>query len=318
VDFPTIVRQTIKEVGYTRAKYGFDYETCGVLSSIHEQSPDIAMGVDPGGAGDQGLMFGYACTETPELMPLPIMVAHKLCRGLSRARRDGVLPYLRPDGKSQVSVEYEDSRPVRIDTIVVSTQHSASATTEQIREDVIDKIVNKVVPQELIDAKTRFLINPTGRFVVGGPQGDAGLTGRKIIVDTYGGAAPHGGGAFSGTDPTKVDRSACYMARYIAKNLVAAGLAERCTVQLAYAIGVADPVSVLVDTHGTGKVPEDTLANLVRAHFKLTPRGIIEELDLRRPVYRQTAAFGHFGREEDGFTWERRDKAAALKADAGK
>jgi S-adenosylmethionine synthetase len=318
VDFPTIVRQTIKEVGYTRAKYGFDYETCGVLSSIHEQSPDIAMGVDPGGAGDQGLMFGYACTETPELMPLPIMVAHKLCRGLSRARRDGVLPYLRPDGKSQVSVEYEDSRPVRIDTIVVSTQHSASATTEQIREDVIDKIVNKVVPQELIDAKTRFLINPTGRFVVGGPQGDAGLTGRKIIVDTYGGAAPHGGGAFSGKDPTKVDRSACYMARYIAKNLVAAGLAERCTVQLAYAIGVADPVSVLVDTHGTGKVPEDTLANLVRAHFKLTPRGIIEELDLRRPVYRQTAAFGHFGREEDGFTWERRDKAAALKADAGK
>ena len=318
VDFPTIVRQTIKDVGYTRAKYGFDYETCGVLSSIHEQSPDIAMGVDPGGAGDQGLMFGYACTETPELMPLPIMVAHKLCRGLSRARREGVLPYLRPDGKSQVSVEYENHRPLRIDTIVLSTQHSASATTEQIREDVIDKIVNKVVPQDLIDAKTRFLINPTGRFVVGGPQGDAGLTGRKIIVDTYGGAAPHGGGAFSGKDPTKVDRSACYMARYIAKNIVAAGLAERCTVQLAYAIGVADPVSVLVDTHGTGKVAEEILATLVRSHFKLTPRGIIEELELRRPVYKQTAAFGHFGREEDGFTWERRDKAAALKAEAGK
>ncbi len=318
VDFPTIVRETIKEVGYTRAKYGFDYETCGVLSSIHEQSPDIAMGVDPGGAGDQGLMFGYACTETPELMPLPIMVAHKLCRGLSRARREGVLPYLRPDGKSQVSVEYENGHPIRIDTIVVSTQHSASATTELIREDVIDKVVNKVVPPDLIDSKTRFLINPTGRFVVGGPQGDAGLTGRKIIVDTYGGAAPHGGGAFSGKDPTKVDRSACYMARYIAKNIVAAGLAERCTVQLAYAIGVADPVSVLVDTHGTGKVAEDTLSNLVRAHFKLTPRGIVEELDLRRPIYKQTAAFGHFGREEDGFTWERRDKAAALKADAGK
>jgi S-adenosylmethionine synthetase len=318
VDFPTIVRETIKEVGYTRAKYGFDYETCGVLSSIHEQSPDIAMGVDPGGAGDQGLMFGYACTETRELMPLPIMVAHKLCRGLSRARREGVLPYLRPDGKSQVSVEYENGRPIRIDTIVVSTQHSASATTELIREDVIDKVVNKVVPPELIDSKTRYLINPTGRFVVGGPQGDAGLTGRKIIVDTYGGAAPHGGGAFSGKDPTKVDRSACYMARYIAKNIVAAGLAERCTVQLAYAIGVADPVSVLVDTHGTGKVAEDTLSNLVRAHFKLTPRGIVEELDLRRPIYKQTAAFGHFGREEDGFTWERRDKAAALKADAGK
>jgi S-adenosylmethionine synthetase len=316
VDFPTIVRETIKDVGYTRAKYGFDFETCAVLSSIHEQSPDIAMGVDPGGAGDQGLMFGYACMETPELMPLPIMLAHGLCRGLSRARREGVLDYLRPDGKAQVSVEYDNGKPVRVDTVVVSTQHSASVKTEQIREDVIDAIVSKVVPAELIDAKTRFLINPTGRFVVGGPQGDAGLTGRKIIVDTYGGAAPHGGGAFSGKDPTKVDRSACYMARYIAKNIVAAGLAERCTVQLAYAIGVADPVSVLVDTHATGLVPEDKLSELVRTHFKLTPRGIIEELDLRRPIYKKTAAFGHFGREEDGFSWEQRDKAVAIKADA--
>jgi S-adenosylmethionine synthetase len=317
VDFPTIVRDTIKDVGYTRAKYGFDYQTCAVLSSIHEQSPDIAMGVDPGGAGDQGLMFGYACTETPELMPLPIMMAHKLCRGLSCARRDGVLDYLRPDGKSQVSVEYENGTPVRIDTIVISTQHGADVSHEQIRDDVVENIVRKVVPRELMDDQTRFLINPTGRFVVGGPQGDAGLTGRKIIVDTYGGAAPHGGGAFSGKDPTKVDRSACYMARYIAKNCVAAGLAERVTVQLAYAIGVADPVSVLVDTHGTGRVPDQKIAELIRAHFKLTPRGIIEELDLRRPIYRKTAAFGHFGREEEGFTWERTDRSAALRADAG-
>ncbi len=317
-DFPKIVRETIKDVGYTRAKYGFDYETCAVLSSIHEQSPDIAMGVDPGGAGDQGLMFGYACTETEELMPLPIMLAHKLVKGLSCARRDGVLDYLRPDGKSQVSVEYADGKPVRVDTVVISTQHSSLVANETLREDITDKIVNRVVPAEMMDAKTRILINPTGRFVVGGPQGDAGVTGRKIIVDTYGGAAPHGGGAFSGKDPTKVDRSACYMARHVAKNVVAAGLADRCMVQLAYAIGVADPVSVLIDTFGTGLVPDEKLSELVRAHFKLTPRGIIEMLDLRRPIYRKTAAFGHFGRNEPEFTWERTDKANALRADAGK
>ena len=317
VDFSKIVRDTIKEVGYTRAKYGFDFETCAVLSSIHEQSPDIAMGVDPGGAGDQGLMFGYAVRETEELMPLPIMLAHKLVKGLSRARRDGVLEYLRPDGKSQVSVEYDNGRPVRIDTVVVSTQHSAEVSAERIREDVTELIVNHVVPESMRDKKTRVLINPTGRFVVGGPHGDAGVTGRKIIVDTYGGAAPHGGGAFSGKDPTKVDRSACYMARYIAKNVVSAGLADRCIVQLAYAIGVAEPVSVLIDTYGTGLIPDDRIGELVRAHFKLTPRGIIEMLDLRRPIYRKTAAFGHFGRTEPEFTWERTDQANALRADAG-
>jgi S-adenosylmethionine synthetase len=316
VDFPTIVRQTIKDVGYTRAKFGFDCETCAVISSIHEQSPDIAQGVDPGGAGDQGLMFGYAIKETPELMPLPIMLAHRLCRGLSQARRTGVLDYLRPDGKSQVSVEYDNGQPVRVDTIVVSSQHSESVKAEQMRDDVIAHIINKVVPPEMMDKKTRVYVNPTGRFVVGGPHGDAGVTGRKIIVDTYGGAAPHGGGAFSGKDPTKVDRSACYMARYIAKNCVAAGLADRVLVQLAYAIGVADPVSVYIDTAGTGKVSDDTISELVRAHFKLTPRGIIEELDLRKPIYKKTAAFGHFGREEDGFTWEKTNKAAALQADA--
>jgi S-adenosylmethionine synthetase len=316
-DVPAIVRQTIKEIGYTRAKYGFDFETCAVLSSIQEQSPDIARGVDPGGAGDQGMMFGYACTETDDLMPLPIMLAHGLCRGLSRARREGVLEYLRPDGKSQVTIEYEHGKPIRADTIVVSTQHSASVDHATLREDVIERIVHQVVPGELIDDRTRVLVNPTGRFVVGGPQGDTGVTGRKIIVDTYGGAAPHGGGAFSGKDPTKVDRSASYMARYIARNCVAAGLAERVLVQLAYAIGVAEPVSVLVETHGTGLVPEARIAELVRAHFNLTPRGIIESLGLRRPIYRQTAAFGHFGRREPEFTWERSDKAAALRADAG-
>ncbi len=318
VDFPRIVRQTIKDVGYTRAKYGFDSETCAVLSSIHEQSPDIAQGVDPGGAGDQGLMFGYACTETEELMPLPIMLAHKLVKGLSCARRDGLLEYLRPDGKSQVSVEYDNGRPVRVDTVVVSTQHSASVSNDTLREDLTEKIVNRVIPSEMMDKNTRILINPTGRFVVGGPHGDAGVTGRKIIVDTYGGAAPHGGGAFSGKDPTKVDRSACYMARYVAKNIVAAGLAERCMVQLAYAIGVAEPVSVLVDTEGTGKVSDDKLSEIVRGNFKLTPRAIIETLDLRRPIYKKTAAFGHFGRTEPEFTWERTDKADALKADAGR
>jgi S-adenosylmethionine synthetase len=315
VDFPKIVRETIKEVGYTRAKFGFDSETCAVLSSIHEQSPDIAQGVDPGGAGDQGMMFGYACTETPELMPLPIMLAHKLVKGLSCARRDGVLDYLRPDGKSQVSVEYDNGRPVRVDTVVVSTQHSSAVNNDTLRDDIAEKIVHRVIPQDMVDSKTRVLINPTGRFVVGGPHGDAGVTGRKIIVDTYGGAAPHGGGAFSGKDPTKVDRSACYMARYVAKNVVAAGMAEKCTVQLAYAIGVAEPVSVLIDTHGTGSIADEKISELVRAHFKLTPRGIIESLDLRRPIYKKTAAFGHFGRTEPEFTWERTDKAAALRAD---
>jgi S-adenosylmethionine synthetase len=316
VDFPTIVRETIKDVGYTHSDYGFDSATCGVISSIHGQSPDIAQGVDPGGAGDQGLMFGYAVKETPELMPLPIMLAHKLVRGLSQARRTGLLEYLRPDGKSQVSVEYDNGQPVRVDTIVVSSQHSESVNSDKMRDDVINHIINKVVPPEMVDKKTRIFVNPTGRFVVGGPHGDAGVTGRKIIVDTYGGAAPHGGGAFSGKDPTKVDRSACYMARYIAKNCVAAGLADKVLVQLAYAIGVADPVSVYIDTAGTGKISDDTISELVRAHFKMTPRGIIEELDLRRPIYRQTAAFGHFGREEDGFTWEKTNKAAALQADA--
>jgi S-adenosylmethionine synthetase len=318
VDFPKIVRDTIRDVGYTRAKFGFDSETCAVLSSIHEQSPDIAQGVDPGGAGDQGLMFGYATTETQELMPLPIMLAHKLVRGLSEARRRGELDYLRPDGKSQVSVEYDGAKPVRVDTVVVSTQHSSTVNNDTLREDITDRIVNKVIPAEMMDSKTRVLINPTGRFVVGGPHGDAGVTGRKIIVDTYGGAAPHGGGAFSGKDPTKVDRSACYMARYVAKNIVAAGLADRCTVQLAYAIGVAEPVSVLVDTDNTGQVPDEKISELVRAHFKLTPRGIIETLDLRRPIYKKTAAFGHFGRCEPEFTWERTDKANALRADAGR
>jgi len=317
VDFPKIVRETIKDVGYTRAKYGFDYETCGVLSSIHEQSPDIAMGVDPGGAGDQGLMFGFACTETDELMPMPIMLAHKLCKGLSCARREGVLEYLRPDGKSQVTIEYDGHRPVRVHTVVISTQHSSLVSNDTLREDINEKIIQRAIPAELMDKDTRVLINPTGRFVVGGPQGDAGVTGRKIIVDTYGGAAPHGGGAFSGKDPTKVDRSASYMARYIAKNLVAAGIGERALVQLAYAIGVAEPVSVLVDTYGTGRISDDKTSDLVRSHFKLTPRGIIEELNLRRPIYRKTAAFGHFGRTEPEFTWERTDKAAALRADAG-
>ncbi len=317
VDFPKIVRETIKDVGYTRAKFGFDSETCAVLSSIHGQSPDIAQGVDPGGAGDQGLMFGYACTETDELMPLPIMLAHKLVKGLSCARRDGVMDYLRPDGKSQVSVEYDGHKPVRVDTVVVSTQHSADVTNDTLREEITDKIVNRVIPEGMRDEKTRILINPTGRFVVGGPHGDAGVTGRKIIVDTYGGAAPHGGGAFSGKDPTKVDRSACYMARYVAKNIVAAGLAERCVVQLAYAIGVAEPVSVLIDTFDTGVIDDQKISEIVRAHFKLTPGGIIEALNLRRPIYKKTAAFGHFGRSEPEFTWERTDKAKALKSDAG-
>jgi S-adenosylmethionine synthetase len=288
-----------------------------VLSALDRQSPDIAMGVDTGGAGDQGLMFGFACTETDELMPMPIMLAHKLVRGLSDRRRDHSMDYLRPDGKSQVTIEYDSGKPVRVDTVVVSTQHSSTVSNETLREDILDKIVSRVIPADMMDSNTRVLINPTGRFVVGGPHGDAGVTGRKIIVDTYGGAAPHGGGAFSGKDPTKVDRSACYMARYVAKNVVAAGLAERCMVQLAYAIGVAEPVSVLIDTFGTGTIEDGKISELVRAHFKLTPRGIIESLDLRRPIYRKTAAFGHFGRTEPEFTWERTDKAAGLRADAG-
>ena len=318
VDFQKVVREVIREVGYTRAKHGYDCETCAVLSTIHEQSRDIGQGVDTGGAGDQGMMFGFACTETPELMPLPIMLAHKLTRGLSEARRRGVLAYLRPDGKSQVTVEYDGDRPVRIDAIVLSTQHDPDATHAQITGDLTEHIITPLMPANLIDKQTKIYVNPTGRFVTGGPHGDAGVTGRKIIVDTYGGAAPHGGGAFSGKDPTKVDRSASYMARYIAKTVVAAGLAERALVQLAYAIGVADPVSVLVDTSGTGKVADTKLTDLVRQHFKLTPRGIMDTLDLRKPIYRKTAAFGHFGRTEPEFTWERTDKAAALKADAAR
>ncbi len=317
VDIPKIVRETVREIGYTRAKYGFDCETCGVITAIDAQSQDIAMGVDTGGAGDQGMMFGYACNETPELMPLPIMLAHKLTRRLSDVRKEGLLDYLRPDGKSQVTVEYVDRKPVRVDTVVISTQHSESVANDQIHEDVINHVIKSVMPGEMLDGKTNFHINPTGRFVIGGPQGDTGLTGRKIIVDTYGGAGAHGGGAFSGKDPTKVDRSASYMARYVAKNIVAAGLAERCEVQLAYAIGVAEPVSVLVDTRGTGKIDEDKLSDLVREHFKLTPAGIIESLNLRRPIYKKTAAYGHFGRNEPEFTWERTDKADALRRAAG-
>src|SRR4249919_3436242 len=317
VDFQEVVRATINEIGYNRGKFGFDGETCAVLSSIHSQSPDIAQGVDTGGAGDQGLMFGFACTETEELMPMPIMLAHKLVRGLSCMRRDGTLDYLRPDGKSQVTIDYEGTTPIRVDAVIVSSQHSPDVTQEQMRADVIEKIVKTSMPANLMDKNTKIYVNPTGRFVVGGPHGDAGVTGRKIIVDTYGGYAPHGGGAFSGKDPTKVDRSACYIARYVAKNVVAAGLADRATVQLAYAIGVAEPVSVMVDTDGSGKIPEPKITELVRQNFKLTPRGIHEELNLRRPIYAKTAAFGHFGRTEPEFTWEKTDKAAALKKGAG-
>ena len=316
-DFTEVAREAVRQVGYTRAKYGFDADTCAVLSSLHGQSPDIALGVDPGGAGDQGLMFGYACNETPELMPLPIMMSHHLVRGLSEARREGRLAYLRPDGKSQVTVEYEDDEPKRIDAIVVSSQHSEEVETDQLREDVTRDVIRRLVPADMIDDETKIYVNPTGRFVTGGPHGDAGLTGRKIIVDTYGGMAPHGGGAFSGKDPTKVDRSACYMARYIAKNCVQAGLADRVQVQLAYAIGVAEPVSVLVETFGTGNIDEAKISSLVREQFSLTPKGIIETLDLRRPIYRQTAAFGHFGRTESDFSWEKTDKAESLRSGAG-
>jgi S-adenosylmethionine synthetase len=313
VDVPRLARQVIADIGYTDAEMGFDAKTCGVLNTIQSQSPDIAMGVDTGGAGDQGLMFGFACNETPELMPLPVMLAHKLVRQLSEVRRAGTLKFLRPDGKSQVSVEYIDGKPARIDAVVVSTQHDDEVSTETLRAEVRKHIIDPILPQHMIDANTKFHINPTGRFVIGGPHGDTGLTGRKIIVDTYGGMGRHGGGAFSGKDPTKVDRSACYMARYVAKNIVASGLADRCEVQLAYAIGVAEPVSVMVDTFGTGKIEEDRLVELVRANFKLTPKGMIDSLQLRRPIYRLTAAFGHFGRTEETFTWEATDKAAALK-----
>jgi S-adenosylmethionine synthetase len=320
VDFPSIVRGTVTAVGYTDASYGFDSQTCSVISSIHEQSPDIAMGVDPGGAGDQGMMFGYASNENDDLMPTPISLAHKLTRRLSEVRKTGSLDFLRPDGKSQVTVEYDSNhKPVRVDAVVISTQHSETVDNRRLRAEVLEQVIQAALPEHLLDADTKYHINPTGRFVVGGPMGDTGLTGRKIIVDTYGGMGRHGGGAFSGKDPTKVDRSACYMARYIAKNVVAAGLADRCEVQLAYAIGIAEPVSVLVQTFGTGKLPESQIENLVREHFKLTPKGIIESLNLRRPIYKKTAAYGHFGRKEPDFTWEATDKAAALQsAAAGK
>jgi len=316
VDVQRIARSTIDYVGYNDANYGFDAHTCGVLNLIQSQSPDISMGVDTGGAGDQGMMFGYACDETAELMPLPIMMAHKLVQRLSQVRRQGVLDFLRPDGKSQVSVEYVGGVPKRIEAVVISTQHSADVSIEELRREVKKHIIDPVVPSGMVDSQTKYHINPTGRFVVGGPHGDTGLTGRKIIVDTYGGMGRHGGGAFSGKDPTKVDRSACYMARYIAKNLVASKLATRVEVQLAYAIGVAEPVSVNVNTFGTGAIADDRFTELVRENFSLTPRGIIETLNLRRPIYRQTAAFGHFGRTEEGFTWEVADKAEALKESA--
>lgn len=312
VNYKQIVRDTINDIGYNNANFGYDCNTLSVIDAVGTQSPDIAQGVDTGGAGDQGLMFGFACNETPELMPLPIQLAHHLTRALSEARRSGELAYLRPDGKSQVSVEYRDGKPFRVEAVVVSTQHADEVTTEQLREDILEKVIKPNVSADLLDENTKFHINPTGRFVIGGPMGDAGLTGRKIIVDTYGGYAPHGGGAFSGKDPTKVDRSAAYMARYIAKNIVAAGLADKCTVQLAYAIGVAEPVSVLVDTHGTSSVDETKLAEAVRKNFQLTPKGIIETLDLRRPIFKATAKFGHFGRTNDEFTWEKTDKADAL------
>ena len=316
VDVQRIARGTIDYVGYNDATYGFDANTCGVHNLIQSQSPDISMGVDTGGAGDQGMMFGFACDETPELMPLPIMMAHKLVHRLSVARREGILDFLRPDGKSQVSVEYVDGKPKRIEAVVISTQHCPDVSIEELRVEVKKHIIDPIVPSGMVDSQTKYHINPTGRFVVGGPHGDTGLTGRKIIVDTYGGMGRHGGGAFSGKDPTKVDRSACYMARYIAKNIVASKLATRCEVQLAYAIGVAEPVSVSVDTFGTGAIPDDRFTDLVRKNFNLTPRAIIDHLKLRRPIYRKTAAFGHFGRTEDTFTWEFTDKAEALKEHA--
>jgi S-adenosylmethionine synthetase len=318
VEVEDIVRETIKEIGYTRAKYGYDHETCAVITSIHSQSPDIAMGVDTGGAGDQGLMFGYATNETEEYMPTPIMLAHRLTRKLAELRKKNILPYLRPDGKSQVTVEYANGKPSRVTAVVLSTQHSPDVTLKDIREDMIEKVIRPSIPHALLDDNNVvYHINPTGRFVMGGPQGDTGLTGRKIIVDTYGGVGSHGGGAFSGKDPTKVDRSASYMARYVAKNLVASGIADRCEVQLAYAIGVADPISILVDTFKTGKIDQEKIIKLVREHFPLTPKGIIDYLNLRRPIYKKTAAYGHFGRNEPEFTWEKTDLAEPLKKAAG-
>ena len=317
VDFSDLAREVVRDVGYTRAKYGFDAETCGVVCAIKKQSPDIAMGVDTGGAGDQGLMFGFACDETPELMPMPIQLAHSLTHKLAEVRKKGIVDFLRPDGKSQVSIEYIDGRPARVDCVVISSQHSDKVSERDLHEAVIREVIKPVIPESMLDKNTKFHINPTGRFVTGGPMGDAGLTGRKIIVDTYGGYSRHGGGAFSGKDPSKVDRSACYMARYVAKNLVAAGLARKLEVQLAYAIGVAEPVSVMAETFGTGTIPNAQITELIRAFFKLTPKGIIETLDLRRPIYRQTAAYGHFGRTGPGFTWERTDKADAIRKEAG-
>lgn len=318
VDIPAIVRETIKDIGYTRAKYGFDYETCAVVTSIHEQSPDIKMGVDPGGAGDQGLMFGFACNETPELMPLPIMLAHKLAARLTEARKKDILGYLRPDGKTQVTVEYKNGKPFRVDTVVISSQHSPDITLKEMREDIIEKVIKPIIPPELLDEEhITYHINPTGRFVVGGPMGDTGLTGRKIIVDTYGVVGSHGGGCFSGKDPTKVDRSGSYMSRYIAKNLVAAGIADKIEVQIAYAIGIPEPVSIFVDSFGTGKISDKKVIPIIRNNFNLTPKGIIDRLNLRRPIYRKTAAYGHFGRNDEDFTWEQTDMAETLRKEAG-